>query len=65
METNTTDMWFSAGDVSLQGTLAIPAGARGIVIFVHGSGSSRSSLETGRWRPISNRHTWRPCSSIS
>jgi predicted phosphoribosyltransferase/dienelactone hydrolase len=48
METNTTDMWFSAGDVSLQGTLAIPAGARGIVVFVHGSGSSRSSPRN-RW----------------
>jgi predicted phosphoribosyltransferase/dienelactone hydrolase len=48
METNTTDMWFSAGDVSLQGMLAIPAGARGIVIFVHGSGSSRSSPRNRR-----------------
>ena len=48
METNTTDMWFSAGDVSLQGTLAIPAGARGIVVFVHGSGSSRSSPRNRR-----------------
>ncbi len=43
METNTTEMWFSAGDVSLQGALTIPAGARGIVVFVHGSGSSRFS----------------------
>jgi putative phosphoribosyl transferase len=32
-----------AGSVLLDGTLSIPANARGIVIFVHGSGSSRHS----------------------
>src|SRR5437763_15247841 len=32
-----------AGAVTLEGNLAIPAGARGIVIFAHGSGSSRHS----------------------
>ena len=32
-----------AGDVSLEGDLAIPDNARGIVIFAHGSGSSRRS----------------------
>lgn len=32
-----------AGKVALQGTLAIPAGARGLVLFAHGSGSSRLS----------------------
>lgn len=31
------------GDVSLQGDLAIPKGASGIVLFAHGSGSSRLS----------------------
>lgn len=33
----------SAQGVELQGDLAIPSGARGIVLFAHGSGSSRLS----------------------
>jgi putative phosphoribosyl transferase len=33
----------SIGTQALPGTLAIPAGARGLVIFAHGSGSSRLS----------------------
>lgn len=33
----------SAGPVSLEGNLGIPAGAHGIVLFAHGSGSSRHS----------------------
>lgn len=32
-----------AGPVSLEGILAIPAGAKGIVVFAHGSGSGRFS----------------------
>ena len=32
-----------AGDVVLQGDLAVPASSRGIVLFAHGSGSSRRS----------------------
>ncbi|MEM9164674.1 MAG: dienelactone hydrolase family protein [Cyanobacteria bacterium P01_F01_bin.4] len=32
-----------AGAVTLQGNLVIPAGAQGIVLFAHGSGSSRHS----------------------
>jgi dienelactone hydrolase len=36
------DIEVGAG-VRLRGTLAIPAGARGIVLFAHGSGSSRHS----------------------
>lgn len=33
----------SAGSVKLEGALVIPAGAQGIVLFAHGSGSSRHS----------------------
>ncbi len=33
----------SVGSVVLDGSLAVPAGARGIVLFAHGSGSSRHS----------------------
>ncbi len=32
-----------AGDVALDGALVVPEGARGIVLFAHGSGSSRKS----------------------
>ncbi|NNG14999.1 MAG: alpha/beta hydrolase [Gemmatimonadales bacterium] len=32
-----------AGDVRLSGDLALPGGARGLVLFAHGSGSSRLS----------------------
>jgi dienelactone hydrolase len=32
-----------AGGVGLLGSLAVPAGARGLVVFAHGSGSSRHS----------------------
>jgi dienelactone hydrolase len=32
-----------AGNVSLEGEMAVPEGAKGIVIFAHGSGSSRHS----------------------
>jgi putative phosphoribosyl transferase len=31
------------GDVTLRGDLAVPAGARGVVVFAHGSGSGRHS----------------------
>ncbi len=33
----------AAGPVSLAGQLTVPPGARGVVVFAHGSGSSRSS----------------------
>jgi putative phosphoribosyl transferase len=33
----------SAGGVALEGDLALPPGARGLVLFAHGSGSSRHS----------------------
>ncbi len=34
---------FPTGPVTLEGNLAVPRGARGIVLFAHGSGSSRFS----------------------
>lgn len=33
----------SAGPVTLEGNLGVPEGARGVVLFAHGSGSSRHS----------------------
>jgi pimeloyl-ACP methyl ester carboxylesterase len=38
-----TDVGVTAGDVSLPGTLTVPGGACGVVVFAHGSGSSRLS----------------------
>jgi hypothetical protein len=33
----------AAGSVELKGNLSVPAGAAGVVLFAHGSGSSRHS----------------------
>jgi hypothetical protein len=33
----------AAGPITLEGDLVVPAGARGIVVFAHGSGSGRHS----------------------
>jgi dienelactone hydrolase len=43
--TNTENRYvqISSGDVSLEGSVSIPEEASGIVLFVHGSGSSRHS----------------------
>lgn len=38
-----SEVRFPASGVMLEGDLNVPAGARGIVLFVHGSGSSRHS----------------------
>lgn len=37
------DVFIPSGDVVLEGILSIPEGARGVVAFAHGSGSSRFS----------------------
>ena len=37
------DVEVPVGDVTLSGHLAVPAGATGLVVFAHGSGSSRKS----------------------
>jgi len=38
------DMDIDLGDVVLHGDLHVPEGARGLVLFAHGSGSSRKSV---------------------
>jgi putative phosphoribosyl transferase len=40
---NSDEVVVPVGGIELRGTLAIPDGARGLVIFAHGSGGSRSS----------------------
>ncbi len=37
------DVRVAVGDIHLEGELKVPAGAKGIVLFAHGSGSSRHS----------------------
>ncbi len=39
---------FRAGEIALAGDLAVPDGARGLVLFAHGSGSSRNSTRNRR-----------------
>ena len=39
----TEDIWVEAGGARLEGFLTVPDGARGIVLFAHGSGSGRHS----------------------
>lgn len=36
-------VWIPVGPVTLEGDLSIPEGAQGLVVFAHGSGSSRRS----------------------
>jgi putative phosphoribosyl transferase len=40
---NQTEMKIPVGNVVVEGTLTLPPGAKGVVLFVHGSGSSRFS----------------------
>ena len=40
---NQTDMKIPVGNVKVEGTLTMPPGAKGVVLFAHGSGSSRFS----------------------
>ena len=40
---HTTEVTIQAGEVLLEGSVALPEAAKGIVVFVHGSGSSRFS----------------------
>lgn len=37
------EVWVASGSINLEGILTIPDNARGIVLFAHGSGSSRLS----------------------
>jgi len=41
--TSTEEVTITTGDAVLPGTLTVPAGERGVVLFAHGSGSSRHS----------------------
>ena len=49
------DVTVEAGDVQLPGMLHLPSGATGIVVFAHGSGSSRFSRRNQRVAEFFNR----------
>jgi putative phosphoribosyl transferase len=51
----------AAGRVRLAADLAIPAAAKGVVLFAHGSGSGRLSPATAWLPPPSSRRAWPPC----
>lgn len=44
------------GDINVEGDLRIPADARGMVLFAHGSGSSRKSVRNRFVADVLNRH---------
>ncbi len=47
MRVDVQDITIPIGDIELEGSLAIPAAATGLVMFAHGSGSSRHSPRNG------------------
>ncbi|MFB4314600.1 dienelactone hydrolase family protein [Actinomadura sp. 21ATH] len=51
-----TSVHLPAGDVRLEGDLVEPAGARGVVVFAHGSGSGRHSPRNRRVAAALNAH---------
>jgi putative phosphoribosyl transferase len=55
------EMEVSCGEVALPGTLTMPAGCCGLVIFVHGSGSSRHS---SRNRFVAGQLVERGCATL-
>jgi dienelactone hydrolase len=56
-----TDVLVTADDVSLPGTLTVPGGACGVVVFAHGSGSSRLST---RNRAVARSLVDRGCATL-
>jgi pimeloyl-ACP methyl ester carboxylesterase len=48
MDADQQDITIPVGDIALEGSLAFPRGAAGLVIFAHGSGSSRHSPRNRR-----------------
>jgi putative phosphoribosyl transferase len=43
MPASAEQVWVTASDVELEGDLVVPDAARGVILFAHGSGSSRRS----------------------
>jgi putative phosphoribosyl transferase len=49
-------IYIPAGKIRLEGSLEIPEGAAGVVLFVHGSGSSRHSPRNGYVAKVLREH---------
>ena len=58
-----TQVTVPAGKVSLEGELAVPKGAEGVVLFAHGSGSSRHSPRNRFVAAALRRAIWGRCCS--
>lgn len=54
-ELETREVQVPAGDLELSGNLTVPAGATGLVLFAHGSGSSRHSPRNRKVAGILNQ----------
>ncbi len=61
MQATASEVIVTAGGVRLPGTLTVPPGPAGIVIFAHGSGSSRQSP---RNRAVAGRIVDRGCATL-
>ena len=58
-QSSATPMRFTLGKARLHGDLCVPAAARGLVVFVHGSGSAGTAA-TRAWRAASTKWAWPP-----
>lgn len=56
MLTTTTDVTVAAGDVMLGASLSVPENTCGVVLFIHGSGSSRFSPRNQHVADVLHRH---------
>ncbi len=56
LETKIGNMWIELEGVALKGDLSIPADSVGLIVFSHGSGSSRLSPRNRYVAQILNRH---------
>ena len=51
----------AVGSVTLEGNLSVPEGAGGVVLFAHGSGSSRHSPRNRHVAQVLNEGKLAPC----
>jgi len=60
---NKTDMKIPVGEVVIEGTLTLPLGAKGVVLFAHGAAAADSAQETNTLQKNSTRQKLAHCSS--
>ena len=61
MQTQDHAVRFNVGDVYIDGDVSIPSNATGVVLFVHGSGSSRHSPRNQFVAANLRSHGLEPC----